>query len=65
METVRPNEQGGADLERAYATALAEWRAWDHRASEAQRCDVAVAAQRSLEALRALEVLRNRGSGAG
>ena len=49
----------GKDLEARYVAqyqaALAEWRVWDARAVEAMSCDVAVAAQRSLEELRGLE----------
>jgi len=56
----RPNPPTDADLE--YEAALAEYRQWDRRAAESQSCDVAVAAQRSLEALRALEVQREAGS---
>lgn len=47
------------DLDAAYASAVAEWQEWDRRAAEAQSCDIAIAAQRSLEAVRALE--RRRG----
>ena len=55
--------EDGAHLEASdtrYEAALAEWREWDRRAVESQSCDVAVAALRSLEALRALERRRGR-----
>jgi hypothetical protein len=51
----------GTDLE--YEAALAEYRRWDRRAAESQSCDIAVAAQRSLERVRALEGRRARSGG--
>jgi hypothetical protein len=50
------------DLDVAYASALAEWREWDRRAVEAQSCDIAIAAQRSLEEMLRLEAQRARRS---
>lgn len=52
------------DLEAAYASAVATWREWDRRTVEAQSCDVAVAAQRSLEVVRRLEAWFGQPAGA-
>jgi hypothetical protein len=57
-EQLEPPTDADADLE--YEAALAEYRRWDRRAAESQSCDIAVAAQRSLETLRALEARRER-----
>lgn len=53
--------EGLPGLEARYEAALVEWRAWDRRAVEAQSCDVAAAAQRSLDELRRLERRLARG----
>jgi len=54
--------ENGADLDAEYEAALTEYRTWDRRAAESQSCDIAVAAQRSLERLRQLEAERHSGA---
>lgn len=44
-----------AQLDAEYQVALAEYREWDRRAVEAMSCDIATAAQISLDRLRSLE----------
>jgi len=60
MATSTEPTRDGDGLDAAYAAAVVEWREWDRRAVEAQSCDVAIAAQRSLEVVRRLERRRER-----
>ena len=61
MEVTPPSdERQQPEPDAEYEAAVAEWREWDRRATEAQSCEIAVAAQRSLERVRALEARRER-----
>ncbi len=60
MESSNRPSEGRDALDAEYAAALAEYREWDRRAVEAMSCDIATAAQASLERLRAIEARHAR-----
>jgi hypothetical protein len=62
MESTPDTPERRSKLDAEYEAALAEYREWDRRAVAAMSCDIATAAQISLDKLRAIEARRERAS---